>query len=292
ELNQRIIAALSGATHEHHGDKPDAWWIWWNEYNEIFLEGEKQWVTGVVNREVAIVDRPVLPPPMPRANNNPSPPPAETTKPSGSEKIVDDRPIRTRGSINGTNIGTTNDVGSFRNPTGAPLTATQQSYMNLGFAPVGLDCLAAGTPVWTSAGQIAVERVQVGDLVLSQNIETGELTYKPVLKTTVRPAGQLVRIEAGYDEHIETSGGHPFWVSGAGWVKARELKSGMLLHTPTQSLAISRVEQGAHAKTYNLVVADFHTYFAGEMRLLSHDNTVRRSTDILVPGLATAPAAR
>ena len=37
--------------------------------------------------------------------------------------------------------------------------------------------------------------------------------------------------------------------------------------------------------TYNLIVADFHTYFVGEGKILSHDNTIREPTVALVPGL-------
>ena len=48
-------------------------------------------------------------------------------------------------------------------------------------------CLAAGTPVWTDQGLLAIEKISVGDRVLAQDIETGELGYKPVLRTTTRP---------------------------------------------------------------------------------------------------------
>ena len=40
-----------------------------------------------------------------------------------------------------------------------------------------------------------------------------------------------------------------------------------------------------HSNLYNLVVADFHTYFVGHSKILSHDNTVRDATDAVVPGL-------
>jgi hypothetical protein len=154
-----------------------------------------------------------------------------------------------------------------------------------------LDCLAAGTDVWTIGGPSKIELVRVGDLVLSQHPETGELTFKPVLKTTVRPAGPLVQIRmagetvASLGEIIETSGGHPFWVSGEGWVKARDVKSGQVLHGASGPVQVSCVDPGNTAETYNLVVADFNTYFVGSERVLSHDNTPRQSTRAIVPGL-------
>ena len=146
------------------------------------------------------------------------------------------------------------------------------------------ECFAAGTLVLTRRGEVAIEKIQVGDLVLGQQIDTGELAFKPVLRTTVRPAGKLVKLQVGRDT-FETSQGHLFWVAGQGWTKAQRLDSGMQLHGLKGAQPISSVEEGAEAETYNLVVADFHTYFVGEERVLSHDVTGRRPTDAIVPGL-------
>jgi hypothetical protein len=147
-----------------------------------------------------------------------------------------------------------------------------------------LDCLVAGTPVWTALGVVAVEQLRVGDMVLAQHPETGELAYKPVLRTTIRPEGKLVRVLAE-GATIETSGGHLFWVAGEGWVKARKLKSGQELHTVHGPIQVSAVEEGSEAKTYNLEVADFHTYFVGQDKILCHDNTIKEPTAAVLPGL-------
>jgi hypothetical protein len=151
----------------------------------------------------------------------------------------------------------------------------------------GVDCLAAGTPIWTSSGFAAVEKILPGDLVLAQHPVTGELAYKPVLKTTKRPPGPLVVIRSG-GETIKTSGGHPFWVVGEGWVRARRLRAGREFHAVSgTATAIDRVEISSdEAPTFNLVVADFHSYFVGEAKILSHDNTVRTPTSMTVPGVA------
>jgi hypothetical protein len=86
-------------------------------------------------------------------------------------------------------------------------------------------------------------------------------------------------------EKFQTSGGHLFWVAGKGWEKARSLESGQLLHSLTGPVHVSPSEAQSEAETYNLVVADFSTYFVGQALLLSHDNTVRVPTRSLVPGL-------
>ena len=170
----------------------------------------------------------------------------------------------------------------------APETAPSEGQTSGGVVarvPSTYECLVAGTPVWTDSGPMPVEQIRVGDRVLSQDPETGQLAYKPVLRTTTRPAGPLIRIQAGEDA-IQASGGHPFWVSGKGWIKARNLKPRHQLHGATGTAQVDSVVQTGFQKTYNLIVADFHTYFVGPARILSHDNTIRKPTDILVPGLA------
>lgn len=153
-----------------------------------------------------------------------------------------------------------------------------------GQAQIQAECLVAGTPVWTASGPRAVERIRVGDLVLAQDAETGELALKPVLRTTIRPRGPTVKFTAG-QESFEASGGHDFWVSGDGWRKASELKSGMILHACGGATQVTSVEQGSVAETYNLVVADFSTYFIGRQKVLSHDFTMRQPARTVVPGL-------
>jgi len=74
-------------------------------------------------------------------------------------------------------------------------------------------------------------------------------------------------------------------VSGTGWVKSRELQSGQILHGAAGPVHLSSVELAGEAETYNLVVADFHTYFVGYRKVLSHDNSMRLPTRAVVPGL-------
>lgn len=153
-----------------------------------------------------------------------------------------------------------------------------------GQVQIQAECLVAGTPVWTASGLRAVEKIKVGDLVLSQDAKTGELALKPVLRTTIRPRGQTVKFTAG-QESFEASGGHVFWVSGDGWRKASELQSGMVLHACGGATQITSVDQGSVAETYNLVVADFSTYFIGQQKILSHDFTMRQPARTVVPGM-------
>ena len=145
-------------------------------------------------------------------------------------------------------------------------------------------CLVPGSKVQTSTGLVAIEEIQVGDLVLSQNVETAELALKPVILTTVRPPKSTIEIVTK-NETIEATGGHYWFVSGRGWLKTRDLEPGMTLHTATGAVAVEKlVANPTEQNTFNLVVDDFHTYFVGEQRVLSYDNTLLSPTLQPTPG--------
>lgn len=146
-------------------------------------------------------------------------------------------------------------------------------------------CLAAGTPITTELGPRAMETIALGDRVLTQDVETGELSFKPVLGRTVREKAVLYRLRTAGDE-IVCSQGHPFWINGIGWVQARSLAVGMPLHTVRGATEIESIEPAGEGAVYNLVVAEAHSYFVGrETPFLSHDVTPRQPTNALVPGL-------
>lgn len=151
-------------------------------------------------------------------------------------------------------------------------------------------CFVAGTPVRTDTGLVAIESIQVGDRVLAKDIETGELAYKPVVLTTRREAPHVVRLTVG-SESFDMTGGHLVWASGDGWTKARDLSPAQPLHTATGTVAVDSVESAKPATVYNIVVDEFHTYFFGEFMILSHDPTIPRLTNVLVPGLPPGDSA-
>jgi hypothetical protein len=88
------------------------------------------------------------------------------------------------------------------------------------------------------------------------------------------------------DGELIATRGHPLWVSGKGWRMARELTAGDRLHTVTGPKEVLQIEPAAKAAAYNLVVDGFNNYFAGESRVLAHDNNMRQPTETVVPGLA------
>ena len=147
-----------------------------------------------------------------------------------------------------------------------------------------ISCFPAGTPVRTLTGKVNIEQIRAGDRVLSQNPETGELTYKLVLQTTVRPPSDLLEVAVGRSTLITTQG-HLCWVNGTGWRMAKELWVGDQLHTIAGGEKVQGIRPAGRAEAFNLVVADFNSYFVGDAGVLVHDNTYRKPSRVLTPGL-------
>ncbi|MEZ6135348.1 MAG: polymorphic toxin-type HINT domain-containing protein [Pirellulaceae bacterium] len=154
------------------------------------------------------------------------------------------------------------------------------------------ECFVAGTLVMTVRGLWPIEQIVVGDSVLSRNVASGELCWKPVLRATTRPPSKTSTISIG-DETFRSTTGHLYWVSGRGWQKASALKAGDILHAAREPMVVTRNEESDVEATYNLQVADHANYFVGKNLVLTHDVTPRAPTRILVPGqtgsLALAP---
>ena len=146
-------------------------------------------------------------------------------------------------------------------------------------------CFAAGTPVLTMFGTQGDRRDEHRRHRRSRrDVDTGQLDYRPVVMPTRRPAAEIVRITLADGEVLETTGGHAFWISGEGWALAKELQSGMLLHTLRGATPISQIEKADIQPTYNLVVDEFHTYFVGSDHILCHDMEFFEATNATLPG--------
>jgi Bacterial Ig domain/Bacterial cadherin-like domain len=97
-------------------------------------------------------------------------------------------------------------------------------------------CFVAGTQVHTKEGLVPIEKLKIGDWVLSrpENSSQGsELAYKRVLKTFVHHDKEIHQVRA-YDRQNYNAGGakfmevyctldHPFWVDEYGWTAASQI---------------------------------------------------------------------
>ena len=154
-----------------------------------------------------------------------------------------------------------------------------------------MSCFPAGTLVHSTGGLVPIETLQVGDQVLSQDLETGELTYKLVQQTTLRPPSEMLTISFQDGSRVTTTKGHSFWVNQLGWRMAKRLKSGQQIHSIGGGLAVASIEPAQTEEAHNLVVQDFATYFVGHAAVMVHDNTFRKPTTVVTPGLSRKPVA-
>jgi hypothetical protein len=135
----------------------------------------------------------------------------------------------------------------------------------------------AGTPVLTPSGELPIEQVHEGDMVLSRSDATGEVSSQLVARVFVRMSDELIDVEIaspdGSSETVRTTPEHPFWTPTRGWSSAGTLTIGDRVVDPRGGeLSVTRlVRIGASAIVYNFEVAETHTYFVGHMGAWVHN---------------------
>lgn len=96
-------------------------------------------------------------------------------------------------------------------------------------------CFAAGTLVATPDGLVAIETLEIGDLVLAQNEATGEIAPKAITDLICpepKPLYLLTLRDAwGEIETFHATDDHPWKVEGKGWVETIALAEGDRIDT-------------------------------------------------------------
>ncbi len=171
------------------------------------------------------------------------------------------------------------------------------------------ECFIAGTFVLTKEGLKPIEEIEVGDEVLAYEEETGEQAYKPVVRLFRNETKAWYHVKVNGEEIICT-GGHPFYVlnaeedrkvvefegvkaSGTGtWICARELKvSDQVLLSDGSCGIIEEIQVeklSAPETTYNFEVADFHTYYVSDCKVLVHNDCTFEYVDTVDDALTRA----
>ena len=146
---------------------------------------------------------------------------------------------------------------------------------------LGNGCFIAGTLVTTRLGLKPIEKIVIGDYVLSRNEETREDSYKKVTDTLVRSTQEICTIELE-NGNIKSTTGHLFMVKDKWWKAVVELVAGDVLVTSDGEdqivKSIKVEEKGYPVTTYNLIVEDNHTFFVGTEKVLNH-NTIKLLKD-------------
>lgn len=138
-------------------------------------------------------------------------------------------------------------------------------------------CFATGTPVRTERGPKPIESLQVGDMVLSQDVGNGRLGFEPVVAVFHNPPAATFKVDTG-DQVILATGIHRFWRAGKGWTMARDLKPGDLIRTLGGTSPVKSIEPEPVQPVYNLEVAHGRSFFVGKVGALVHDNSLVDAT--------------
>jgi RHS repeat-associated protein len=144
-------------------------------------------------------------------------------------------------------------------------------------AAKGCCCFEEGTPVLTDKGLTAIEELNVGDLVYSKDTATDDISLKPVTERIITEGKPLYSLkltnQQGEIEELVVTDNHPFWVKGKGWVDSIDLSPEMEIDTYKDGVSVVKSLEplGKVKDTYNITVADYHTYYAGDGLLLVHN---------------------
>ena len=129
-------------------------------------------------------------------------------------------------------------------------------------------------------GKKAIEDVKVGDMVYSENPETGEKGFKRVVETFENETDELVHIKVNGEE-IVTTPEHPFYVPRQVWTEAIKLRAGdILVLVNGKEVVVEKVQHEileTPIKVYNFEVEDYHTYYVSNSGVLVHNMCSKRS---------------
>ncbi|MCV6625742.1 MAG: polymorphic toxin-type HINT domain-containing protein, partial [Cellvibrionaceae bacterium] len=145
-------------------------------------------------------------------------------------------------------------------------------------------CFVAGTLVLTPSGAMAIEELNIGDLVQSWDEKSGKVVSKPITKLFFTPGNTiwtvtLLNTDTGQEEALGTTEEHPFYVLDDGWTPASQLKPGnkVAKHSSGEGLAGFLVVKSVQLEdkqqdTFNFEVSETHNYFVGELKALVHND--------------------
>lgn len=162
---------------------------------------------------------------------------------------------------------------------GAKFTADKAEKLVLNYF-TKCKCFVAGTLIHTKNGLVPIEKIQVGDWVAARSEETGETSYKQVLRLVRNGEKEIIRLRYRQpDGKMETLGvteEHPFMLEGRRWVNAGALKPGDKIMRLAGGVltVVSMRHQVIKQHTFNFEVEGFHSYFAGAGGAWVHNSGV------------------
>jgi hypothetical protein len=145
------------------------------------------------------------------------------------------------------------------------------------------NCFIAGTAVLAAVGVVAIEEIEVGDLVWAYDDTTGDVALKEVVQTFENETYELTTVRTNDGQEIASTPTHPYFVQEIGWILAKDLWAGdKLLNVNGDIVIVEWIQHEIFENpiaTYNFEVKDYHTYFVGEQGILVHNFCEKKFSD-------------
>ena len=145
----------------------------------------------------------------------------------------------------------------------------------------GNNCFEVGTKVLTINGYKDIDKLEIGDMVLSYNVDTNENEYKMVTKLYVHNNVNEELYSLNINNKIlKVTGKHRFYIKmnyGYEWISAEKLKVGDLVmdsngnYYPIRRITSRKVIENV----YNIEVEDNHNYYVSRDNILVHNRKTK-----------------
>jgi pretoxin HINT domain-containing protein len=141
-------------------------------------------------------------------------------------------------------------------------------------------CFGAGTSVVLSSGSRAIERVEIGNIVVSRHENKEVLKEQRVSQTQAHYVLSTLLISFTNGEELVTTRQQRFCIKGEGFVPASKLRPGSIIKCAEGEVTIKRVERrNGETEIYNLQVDEYQTYFVGRNSVWVHALKINEPPD-------------
>lgn len=148
--------------------------------------------------------------------------------------------------------------------------------------------MVAGTLVATPEGLVAIETLEIGDMVLAYDMETGRVVPQSVLdvlRTEPKPTYNVIlRAANGETAQFEATDDHPWLNAAKEWRNTDELTVGdWLIAGDGERFEVVEVGKNGNVEVaYTLTVDTLHTYIMGEAGIIVHNADCEKTAKKLI----------
>ena len=143
------------------------------------------------------------------------------------------------------------------------------------------DCLVEGTLILTPDGLTPIEKLKIGDKIISYDVSTKNIVTNAVTKIAISKTNSTIKVVLQNENIVEGTSEHPFYLPNKkSYLKMKNLKIGdNFLMKNGKKIAIKNIYSNhcqAPIKVYDISVSPpFHNYFAGNVLVHNKSPVIR-----------------